>query len=65
MDIYGAVALLVMLVGAVAGLLITVLRKIPDVCEEAEKAVRAVQSLHSVIRGQDQPQITDSKSASK
>ncbi|MFB7713616.1 hypothetical protein [Streptomyces sp. NPDC056105] len=65
MDIYSAATLIVILVSAAAGLLITVLRKIPAVCKEAEKAVRAMRSLRDVIRGQDHPQVTDAQSAQK
>ncbi|WP_328667598.1 hypothetical protein OG905_11265 [Streptomyces sp. NBC_00322] len=35
-----------------------IVRKIPAVCKEAEKAVRAIHSLRDVIRRQEPPQIS-------
>ncbi|MFI6864719.1 hypothetical protein ACIBKZ_33370 [Streptomyces sp. NPDC050421] len=40
-------------VSALTWILVTALRKVPSVCKEAEKAVRAIRSLRNVIRGQD------------
>jgi hypothetical protein len=59
MDIYGLAALVVASMGALAWVLVTALRKVPAVCKEAEKAVRAVRSLRDEIRGQDRRQISD------
>lgn len=62
MEIYGVAALAVASVGALAWVLITVLRKIPAVCKEAEKAVRALRSLRDEIRRKDPHLLTDSRS---
>ncbi|MGW1496788.1 hypothetical protein [Streptomyces sp. NPDC002402] len=46
------------LVAVAVGALVLIVRKIPAVCKEAEKAVRAIHSLRDVIRRQEPPQIS-------
>ncbi|MEV7425146.1 hypothetical protein [Streptomyces sp. NPDC091212] len=61
MDIYGAAAAIMTLVSVITWILVAALRKVPAVCEEAEKAVHAIRSLRKVIRGQERTAVTDSQ----
>lgn len=57
MEIYGWAALVVGFIGAVAWILIAALKKVPAVCREAKKAVRAVRELRDEIRGPQAPEV--------
>lgn len=58
MEIYGWAAVIVAFIGAAAWILVTALKKVPAVCREAKKAVRAVRELRDEIRGPQRPEIT-------
>ncbi|WP_206744183.1 hypothetical protein [Streptomyces silvensis] len=51
MELYGWAAVIVAGIGALTWILVTALKKIPAVCREARKAVRAVRELRDEIRG--------------
>ncbi|MFE4719618.1 hypothetical protein ACFRLW_24890 [Streptomyces sp. NPDC056728] len=59
MEIYGWASVAVAFVGAVAWILVTTLRKVPNVCHEAKNAVRAVRELRDEIRGPERPEIDE------
>lgn len=50
MEIYGWAAVIVAFIGALSWILVAALRKVPVVCREAKKAVRAVRELREEIR---------------
>ncbi|WP_328846969.1 hypothetical protein [Streptomyces sp. NBC_00258] len=62
MEIYGWAAVIVAFIGALSWVLVTALKKVPAVCKEASKAVRAVRELQDEIRGPQRQQVTESPS---
>ncbi|MGW1496789.1 hypothetical protein [Streptomyces sp. NPDC002402] len=62
MEIYGWAAMIVAFIGALAWIIVAALKKIPGICKEASKAVRAVRALRDEIRGPkavNEPQSAD------
>ncbi|MEU1254770.1 hypothetical protein ABZ445_15970 [Streptomyces chartreusis] len=62
MEIYGLAAVIVALIGAFAWILVAALRKVPTVCREAKKAVRAVRDLLDEIRRPQRPEVNPPQS---
>ncbi|MEU6913944.1 hypothetical protein [Streptomyces olindensis] len=63
MEIYGWAAMVVAFVGALTWILVAALRKVPAVCREAKKAVRAVRELRDEIKGTQLPEVKGPQSA--
>jgi len=63
MEIYGWAAVIVAGIGAVAWILVSALRKVPAICREAKKAVRAVRELRDEIKGPQRLEISEPPSA--
>jgi len=63
MELPGWAAQLLVYIGVFFLIFITVLRKIPDACHEAKKAVRAVRDLADEVRRPRQARLNESQSA--
>ncbi|MGC5034559.1 hypothetical protein ACPXCS_03900 [Streptomyces sp. DT190] len=62
MEIYGWAAVIVAFIGALSWILVAALRKIPVVCREAKKAVRAVRELREEIRSPQRAELNEMRS---